>query len=42
MLPGLVSGRKSIPYVVDKNAPFVPRGVFLTQKDDMKTLNVYS
>src|SRR5439155_18612408 len=30
------------PYLLDKNAPFAPRGLSLTQKPDMKTLNVYS
>ena len=35
-------GGSPFPYVVDKNAPFVPRGLFLTQKNNMKTLNVYS
>jgi carboxypeptidase family protein len=35
-------GGSPFPYFVDKNAPFVPRGLFLTQKDNMKTLNVYS
>jgi Carboxypeptidase regulatory-like domain/TonB dependent receptor len=37
-----ISGGNPFPYGVDKNAPFVPRGLFLTQKEDMKTLNVYS
>jgi hypothetical protein len=35
-------GGSPFPYLLDKNAPFVPRGLFLTQKEDMKTLNVYS
>ena len=36
------NGGSPFPYVVDKNAPFTPRGLFLTQKPDMKTPNVYS
>jgi len=36
------NGGSPFPYLLDKNAPFAPRGLFLTQKPDMKTLNVYS
>jgi hypothetical protein len=37
-----IPGGNPFPYTVNKTAPFVPRGLFLTQKPDMKTLNVYS
>ena len=35
-------GGSPFPYLLDKNAPFTPRGLFLTQKADMNTPNVYS
>jgi hypothetical protein len=35
-------GGSPFPYTVSKNAPFAPRGLFLTQKADMQTPNVYS
>jgi carboxypeptidase family protein len=35
-------GGSPFPYALDKNSPFAPRGLFLTQKADMQVPNVYS
>jgi hypothetical protein len=39
---GNVPGGNPYPYTVDQNAPFVPRGQFITSPYDLPALNTYS